>query len=89
MQKYHSNIQIQVHFNLTRKCSKTQQKISQVSTLIYYYVKKPISVISGLILPLLTTGCFIQRRRRNTFQLIFQLILCGEKFHLSGEKTHW
>lgn len=80
MQKCHSNIQIRVHFNLTHKCSKTQQKFSQISTLlIYYYVKKLISIISfyntGLILPLLTTACFIYRQRRN----IFQLILSGEK----------
>lgn len=46
MQKYHSNLQIWVYFNLTWKCSKTQWKFSQISTLlIYYYVKKPISVI--------------------------------------------
>lgn len=42
----------------------------------YYYVKKLISVISfyntGLILPLLTTACLIQRRN------ISQLILSGK-----------
>lgn len=47
MQKYHSSLQIWLHSNLTRKCSKTQWKFSQISTLlINYCVKKQISVIS-------------------------------------------
>lgn len=51
----------------------------------YYYVKKLISVISfyntGLILPLLTTACLIQRRN------ISQLILSGKKPHI-GKRNY-